>query len=237
MAAASATTRSGAPTRAVGRRRADRSGRPPDRSRALVPRRLRRRRRRRGTYFWEMPVDDNAFLMLRTAPGRPRSCTSAAPSGRTCSRSRSTAATARSRSTASAEATASSGSRSTGCCPRWARPRRRFGSIRAAIDLGARVRGVSRRHPRRPRAVGRPWPTRAPRSSRRRSRFTRQSGYDACRPRSMIITRSPLRITLGGGGTDLPSYYREHGWLSHRRRDRQVRLRDGDAARSRRASS
>ncbi len=27
----------------------------------------------------------------------------------------------------------------------------------------------------------------------------------------MIITRSPLRITLGGGSTDLPSYYREHG--------------------------
>lgn len=27
----------------------------------------------------------------------------------------------------------------------------------------------------------------------------------------MIITRSPLRITLGGGGTDLPSYYQEHG--------------------------
>ena len=26
----------------------------------------------------------------------------------------------------------------------------------------------------------------------------------------MIIVRSPLRITLGGGGTDLPSYYREH---------------------------
>jgi D-glycero-alpha-D-manno-heptose-7-phosphate kinase len=27
----------------------------------------------------------------------------------------------------------------------------------------------------------------------------------------MIIGRSPLRISLGGGGTDLPSYYREHG--------------------------
>ncbi len=27
----------------------------------------------------------------------------------------------------------------------------------------------------------------------------------------MIITRSPLRITLGGGGTDLASYYREQG--------------------------
>lgn len=26
----------------------------------------------------------------------------------------------------------------------------------------------------------------------------------------MIIARSPLRVTLGGGGTDLPSYYREH---------------------------
>lgn len=26
----------------------------------------------------------------------------------------------------------------------------------------------------------------------------------------MIITCSPLRISLGGGGTDLPSYYREH---------------------------
>jgi len=27
----------------------------------------------------------------------------------------------------------------------------------------------------------------------------------------MIITRSPLRISLGGGGTDLPSYYQDHG--------------------------
>src|SRR4051812_44716334 len=27
----------------------------------------------------------------------------------------------------------------------------------------------------------------------------------------MIISRSPLRISLGGGGTDLPSYYRSHG--------------------------
>jgi len=27
----------------------------------------------------------------------------------------------------------------------------------------------------------------------------------------MIITRSPLRICLGGGGTDLPSYYQGHG--------------------------
>lgn len=29
----------------------------------------------------------------------------------------------------------------------------------------------------------------------------------------MLITRTPLRITLGGGGTDLPSYYEEHGGM------------------------
>jgi D-glycero-alpha-D-manno-heptose-7-phosphate kinase len=27
----------------------------------------------------------------------------------------------------------------------------------------------------------------------------------------LIVTRTPFRITLGGGGTDLPSYYRRHG--------------------------
>src|SRR6266446_6689933 len=27
----------------------------------------------------------------------------------------------------------------------------------------------------------------------------------------MILTRTPFRMTLGGGGTDLPSFYQEHG--------------------------
>ena len=27
----------------------------------------------------------------------------------------------------------------------------------------------------------------------------------------MIVVRSPVRITLGGGGTDLPSYYSKYG--------------------------
>ena len=27
----------------------------------------------------------------------------------------------------------------------------------------------------------------------------------------MIITQTPLRVGLVGGGTDLPSYYRQHG--------------------------
>lgn len=39
----------------------------------------------------------------------------------------------------------------------------------------------------------------------------------------MIIARSPLRITLGGGGTDLPSYYRQHeGFLIAAAIDRYV---------------
>ena len=39
----------------------------------------------------------------------------------------------------------------------------------------------------------------------------------------MIITRSPLRISLGGGGTDLPSYYRKHsGFLISAAIDRYV---------------
>ena len=54
--------------------------------------------------------------------------------------------------------------------------------------------------------------------SRRAVRRYRGCGCKSCDRRgdlskvsSMIIVRSPLRITLGGGGTDLPSYYREHG--------------------------
>jgi D-glycero-alpha-D-manno-heptose-7-phosphate kinase len=43
----------------------------------------------------------------------------------------------------------------------------------------------------------------------------------------MIITRSPLRISLGGGGTDLPSYYRDHtGFLIAAAIDKYVRTVD-----------
>src|SRR4051794_32161825 len=28
-----------------------------------------------------------------------------------------------------------------------------------------------------------------------------------------VVVRAPLRVALGGGGTDLPSYFREHGGL------------------------
>ena len=60
-------------------------------------------------------------------------------------------------------------------------------------------------------------PGRHPPGAPTRPRHRRRAGHAAhdrnCLPRDagMIITRSPLRISLGGGGTDLPSYYREHG--------------------------
>jgi len=38
-----------------------------------------------------------------------------------------------------------------------------------------------------------------------------QSWKKSIKGQAVIIARSPLRITLGGGGTDLASYYREHG--------------------------
>ncbi len=40
----------------------------------------------------------------------------------------------------------------------------------------------------------------------------------------MIITRTPLRITLGGGGTDLASYYARFGGVVDLGRDLQVHL-------------
>src|SRR5579863_7862135 len=33
----------------------------------------------------------------------------------------------------------------------------------------------------------------------------------ASRSPFMIVSRTPFRVTLGGGGTDLPSFYEKHG--------------------------
>src|ERR1039457_7177317 len=83
----------------------------------------------------------------------------------------------------------------------------RLGISHGRRFVASRKRRVSGRHP--PRATTRP---------RRRRRAGHAASYRNRLPRDrllrkarMIITRSPLRISLGGGGTDLPSYYLEHG--------------------------
>src|SRR6185295_6516091 len=81
-------------------------------------------------------------------------------------------------------------------------PRRRFGNIRRLIRPGRlSLRSfwtILRWGGRRPPACPTRWPL-----SKSSRKFTPSL--------VMIITRSPLRITLGGGGTDLPSYYSRYG--------------------------
>src|SRR5438876_225941 len=52
-----------------------------------------------------------------------------------------------------------------------------------------------------------------PEVSQDRTEPVRQSEEARRGRRAVIITRSPLRISLGGGGTDLPSYYQDHSGL------------------------
>src|SRR5579862_6078222 len=53
---------------------------------------------------------------------------------------------------------------------------------------------------------------RSPSSSRVLSQSTKdQVARSNVQGAYMILTRTPFRLTLGGGGTDLPSFYREHG--------------------------
>ena len=97
------------------------------------------------------------------------------------------------------------------CSRKWDRPRQRSPSIHAATNHGPSNRAEFVDNGRLgPDAVGRPG------CGPRRPVFRRGdllaigllSGRGA--RLGMIITRSPLRISLGGGGTDLPSYYRDH---------------------------
>src|SRR6266540_2283355 len=67
--------------------------------------------------------------------------------------------------------------------------------------LGPRIRRFRERNRAAPSPLGHP---------RRRNQGSRRRGHPLRSEEPMIICRSPLRITLGGGGTDLPSYYREH---------------------------
>src|SRR6266436_6675784 len=150
-----------------------------------------------GTCGWRT----TAFSSSRRRPGRSRSCTRAGRSGRIYFPSRSLVVTASWRSPGWAAATARSAWPTIAWAPIWGRPRRPCGNTR--------------------------WPTRPGRPSSPSSPRTSGSGVSprpglatpgqrcgsssaSTRGQSMIITRSPLRISLGGGGTDLPSYYRKH---------------------------
>ena len=187
--------------RDLGRRRADRPGPAPDRPRPL-PRRRRRSRVRRAAD--RLLADGRRRQRVPRAPqprrARSRGCTRRGRSGRTCSRSRSRCATRSSRSRVSAGATEPSASPCYEMAPEmgpppatsWEWPQPDASWARELADVVARHRG---------RAVGR-------RRSRRLHRRVpnRRGGV-----RPMIITRTPLRISLGGGGTDVPSYYRKAG--------------------------
>ena len=81
-----------------------------------------------------------------------------------------------------------------------------------AVDRRARSARCRPRSRGRPRGSPRRSSARAgrPRSARPRS----ADPADHARRFSLmgaIVARAPLRVALGGGGTDLPSYYREHG--------------------------
>src|SRR5262249_5302767 len=74
--------------------------------------------------------------------------------------------------------------------------------------LARRVRPLPRLRPEGAPARGQPGGRRGRAAGRRRG-LRPLRGTPAAEG-GMIITRSPLRISLGGGGTDLPSYYRKH---------------------------
>ena len=157
-----------------------------------------------------MPVDDNAFLTLRTADGQTaflhvelhrveKHVLVRDLRTRRQARDRRPGRQLRCRAPDVVSDAAA----------KWVRRRRRSGSIRRRINRGRRSsRSLSTTSvlsaSRRPDCA-----MRVPRSpSSRRSIAARDMISPATH---VIITRSPLRITLGGGGTDLPSYYREHG--------------------------
>ena len=160
-------------------------------------------RGRARTYFWDMPVEDNGFLLLETARGQVaflhaswtewKNLFSFEIAGRT----------------GKLEINGLGGSygieRLT-CyhmLPEMGPPETTVWEYPDGRRLlGRRDRRLPGRHP--PRT-----PTRPRRRRRAGDAAHRRDGLP--RDARMIITRSPLRISLGGGGTDLPSYYREHG--------------------------
>ena len=183
------------------------------------------------TYFWNMPVEDNGFLLLKTA-GEQTAFLHAS-----CSEWKNTFAFEIYGRAGKLEINGLGGSYGVERLTHYqmllemARPKRRAGNIPAATDHGRsscrnfRKTSARAEHP----AAGLRDAQRGAGNRRRSvSAIKHPAGRGACghslsagrltcdRPiqdvdeADMIITRSPLRISLGGGGTDLPSYYQEH---------------------------
>ncbi len=204
-------------SRALRRRRADRPGRAPDRPRAPVARRqFTEVQGHAQTYYWDMPVDDNGFLLLRTARGQTAflhaSCTewknlfSFELYGR------------KGKLDISGLGGSYGVERLTWyqMLPEMGPPETEPGSTRAATDSWALEFADFLEDIR----LGARSPSPGLRDAIAALRIVERI-YEL---EPMIITRSPLRISLGGGGTDLPVLLPRPRRLPDRRRDRQVRL-------------
>ncbi len=221
-------------SQAFRRRRTDRPGGPPDRPAPVwFLGEFATVEGHAATYFWDMKVDDNAFLSLRTAAGQTAwlqvSCTewknmfsleTLRPRRQDLDRR------------ARGQLRHRNASPTTGCFPRWGRPRPPAGNFPAATIPGPRkprpssttsasrshpVAGLARRHP-------------DPRDSRDHLPEKRL-------PHLMIITRSPLRVSLGGGGTDLPATTRSTEASSSRPRSTSMSTSRSTRPSRRRSSS
>src|ERR1039458_7430328 len=190
-------------TRCLRRRRTDRPGRTPDRSLPLVPGRFPQR------------TGPHPHLVLGHAGGRQR-----VPAARNRRRPGGVPA----RQLDRVEEPFLLRDRGARGQTRNQRPRRQL--RRRAPHLVQNVAGDgTARNPRLGIPHGRRFlarrkhrlPGRHPPGAPTRPRDRRRASHAAhyrdrlSRDARMIITRSPLRISLGGGGTDLPSYYREPG--------------------------
>ena len=98
-----------------------------------------------GTYFWDMPVEDNAFLLLRTAGGKVASLHATWTEWKNLFTFEIYGRCAKLEISGLGEAMEPSGWPSTACCRRWARPRPRSGSIpRLTIPGRRKSRSLSR---------------------------------------------------------------------------------------------
>lgn len=95
------------------------------------------------TYFWDVDVDDDCFVGLKTAAGQVAWLHASWTEWKTCSRSRSSDATGSCRSTGLAVRTGPSASRTTACCPAWVRPGNGSGAAKPLAPCASLINAVA----------------------------------------------------------------------------------------------